>query len=144
MRVRMLLRRRKATTRKSITILASVSAYYELAWPHATKESDDDEVCVSAYSCICVRILLYMCPHTTMCPHICVPAYSKEKQSDDEKVSTLAYVCPHTTVCVRILMCPHTTICVSPSYYVCVRILVYVSAYCCICVRIRSNMRTHR
>jgi hypothetical protein len=77
-----------------------------------------------------VRILLYLCPHATMCvsPYI------------------LLYKCPHTTICVLQLlyMCPHTAIYVSPYYYMCphtnftcVLILLYVSSYNYISVRIR-------
>jgi hypothetical protein len=52
---------------------------------------------VSSYYCICVLILLFMCPHTyhtSMC------------------VLILLYMCPHTTICVSsyYYMCPHTTI----------------------------------
>jgi hypothetical protein len=64
---------------------------------------------------MCVRILLYMCPHATI--------YAFHR---------LVYMCPHTTIyvssyyytCVLILlyMCPHTTIHVSSYYYICVLI----------------------
>jgi hypothetical protein len=83
---------------------------------------------------MCVRILLYVCPHTTICVsayyHICV--------------RILLYVCPHTTICVSahyhlcvrtlLYVCPHTTICVSAHYYMCVRTLPYVCPHTTICV----------
>ena len=77
-----------------------------------------------------VLILLYVCPHTTMCPctTICVSSY--------------CYVCRHTTmcptniqlssyyyICVLILLfaCPHTiTTYMSSFYYTCVLILLYM------------------
>jgi hypothetical protein len=94
-----------------------------------------EEPPAAAPSCVCVLILLYMCPHTTIYVsshyYICVlillymcPQYY--------------YMCPHTTICVLILlyMCPHTTINVSSYYYICVLILLsYVPLYYCICVR---------
>jgi hypothetical protein len=60
-------------------------------------------VCVFSYYCVCVLILLYVCPHTTV------------------HVSSYSYMCPHPTTCVRILlyMCPHTnTICVLILRYI--------------------------
>ena len=73
----------------------------------------------SATNYIRLRILLYLCPHTTMC----VSSY------------ILPYVRPHTItsvpsyyyMCVLILlyMCPRTAICVL--------ILLYVSSYYCLC-----------
>ena len=53
---------------------------------------------LSAYYDICVRILQYMCPHTT----IYVSAYYYIS------VLVLLYMCPHTTIYVPILlyMCP--------------------------------------
>jgi hypothetical protein len=76
----------------------------------------------ASYCYTCVLILLYMCPHTTIC------------------VSSYYYMCPLT--CVRILllcmssyyyMCPHATIYASSHYYICVLRLLYVSSYCYIC-----------
>ena len=84
--------------------------------PHTT-------VYVSAYYCVCVLILLCMCPHTTV------------------------YVSAYYCVCVLILlcMCPHTTVYVSSYYCVCVLILLHVSSptttylsshyYICFCTR---------
>jgi len=57
---------------------------------------------VSAYYYVCVRILLRMCPHTSMCRH-----------TNRSGSSPLVY----------------STTSVSAYYYVCVRILVYVSSY---------------
>jgi hypothetical protein len=77
-------------------------------------------LCVSSYCCVCVLILLCMCPHTAV------------------------YVSSYCCVCVLILlyMCPHTAVYVSSYYCVCVLILLcmcphpaaYVSSSCCICV----------
>jgi hypothetical protein len=74
---------------------------------------------------VCVRILLYRCPHAT----IYVSSYMC--------VLILLCMCPHTTACVLILlyscphttMCPHTTINVSSCYYICVLVLL------CVCPR---------
>jgi hypothetical protein len=61
---------------------------------------------VSSCSYICVLILLYMCPHTTMCLHGTI------------YVSSCYYMCPHATIyassCYH--MCPHATTHV-PSCY---------------------------
>jgi hypothetical protein len=86
----------------------TVSSYYCICVliilymrPHTT-------IYVSSYYCICVLILLYMCPHTTMCVSF---------------VLMLLCMCPYTTICVLILlcMCPHTTMCPHT--------LMYVSSY---------------
>ena len=89
---------------------------------------------------ICVLILLYMCPHTTicMCPHttICVLMLLCIFPH------TTTCMCPHTTIC----MCPHTTIFVSSYYYVsshyymcphtpCVLILLYMPSLYSVCVQ---------
>jgi hypothetical protein len=73
---------------------------------------------------MCVRILLCMCPHATMCVLILLAS----------QVLKRLYVCPHTTsghyICVLILLasqvlkrlyvCPHTT----SGHYICVLILL--------------------
>jgi hypothetical protein len=58
---------------------------------------------VSAYYYICVRILLYMFPHTT--------------------IYVSAYYC--ICVLIRLYMCPHTTVYVSAYDYICVLILLH-------------------
>jgi hypothetical protein len=70
------------------------------------------------HSGICFLILLYMCPHTT----ICVPA-SLETRRPSYRL--------YTTLCVLILlyMRPHTSMCVFSYYYVCVLILLYVCVH---------------
>jgi hypothetical protein len=75
---------------------------------------------------ICVLILLYRCPHTTI--HVSSYCYVC--------VRILLYMCPHTAMCVRILlyMCPHTAICVSAYYYTCVLILLYMCPHTAIYV----------
>jgi hypothetical protein len=56
---------------------------------------------VSSYYHMCVLLLLYVCPHTTMCPH------------------TTIYVFAYYYICVLILlyMCPHTTILLVPFFF---------------------------
>jgi hypothetical protein len=80
--------------------------------PHTT-------ICVSSHYCICVLILLYMCPHTTavyLAPHttICVSSHYCIC------VLTLLYMCPHTSA---VYLAPHTTIYVSSHYWICVLIV---------------------
>jgi hypothetical protein len=65
-------------------------------------------ICVSSYYFICVvRILLYMCPYTTICVHI------------------LLYMCPHTAICVLI---SYYFVCVCILLYMCPH-TIYVSSY---------------
>ncbi len=114
---------------------------------------------VSSYYCICVLILLHMCPHTTvcvsdtillircllalgicmcyMCPHTIPPRSWDIYVFSYYGISVLYY---YICVCILLYMCPHTTIYVSsPTTYVppilrCVLILLYVRIYY-ICVR---------
>ncbi len=85
----------------------------------------------SSYYCIfSVLILLYLCPHTSVC------------------VLILRYVCPHTNIYVLILLhlCPLTTVCVSSYYYICVlrcKGVRNLSSYYYICVRILLHMCPH-
>jgi hypothetical protein len=73
------------------------------------------------YCCICVRMLLNMCPHT-------------------------GYMCLHTAVYVSaqsrmlLYMCLHTAVYVSAYLYICVRILLYVSSctYTYRCLELRA------
>ncbi len=114
---------------------------------------------VSSYYCLCVLILLSMCPHTSVYVSSYYYVYSYYclcvliLLSMCTTLSSLHYMCPHTTVCVLILlyMCPHTTTCVRilllymcphstmcpQYYYVCVLILyirphttTYLSSHC--------------
>jgi hypothetical protein len=104
----------QASLRKCVLILLFVSSYCA-------------EGIAPSYYCICVLILLYMCPHTTV------------------YVSSYYYMCPHTTICFLILlcMCPHTTVYVSSYYYVCVLILLYMCPHTTICVLILLYMCPH-
>jgi hypothetical protein len=93
-----------------------------------------------------MRILLYMCPHTTIyvssyC-YICVlillygHTYSSIRTHMCKCgnillhicVLILLYMCPHTTICVliQLYLCPHTTIYLSSYYYIFVLILLYI------------------
>jgi hypothetical protein len=86
-------------------------------------------VFLSSYYCICVLILLYLCPQT---PH------------------TTTYVGPRTTIYVQLYMCPHTTTYrpklgfavralrrartpTDRAHYICVLMLPYVSSYYYMC-----------
>jgi hypothetical protein len=97
----------------------------------------------SSYCYICVLILLYMCPHTTMCVsayyYICVlmllcicalPQSARSTRLSRTRLSLL-YVSSYGYICVLILewMCPHTTI--------------YVSSYCYVCVLRLERMCPH-
>ena len=79
---------------------------------------------VFSYYYLCVRILLYLCPHANM---YVFSYYSRV--ADD------ACLRPHTTICVLILhvfayyMCVFILLCVSSYYYVRLLILLHVSAY---------------
>jgi hypothetical protein len=98
-----------------------VSSFYYARWSLYTKP----RVCaanvacfalyVSAYYCICVRILLHMCPHTTMPGGACIPSRAYAPQMSP----ALRYVSAYYYICVLILlhMCPHTTAYVSSYYY---------------------------
>ncbi len=100
-----------------------------LYWYKSTHNDACTTIYVSSYCCICVLILLYMCPHTTI------------------------YASSYYHICFLILLylCPHTTIYVSSYYYICVLILVYmcshttmyVSSYCYVCVLILLCMCPH-
>jgi hypothetical protein len=135
-----------------------------LDWNHVTDSFE-------ALLYICVRILLYMCPHTAktlvyvfqhtsiycicvcMCPHT---ATCDAATSDSAiYVRILLCICPHTTTCARIYICPHTVTCdaatsdsdsaihVSAYYCICVRILLHVSAYYYISVRILLHVSAY-
>ena len=88
-----------------------------------------EHICVLMY--IYVLILLYICPHTTICVSSCVLIYMCPHSTSC--VLILLYMCPHTTIyvsscydmcpAVSSYICPHTTSCVSLYYYVCVLIL---------------------
>ena len=116
----MLLSRGIATTRKSVAILASVSAYYEHACPHATKEeeSDDEEVCMSAYSCMCPHTAICMSAYYHVSAYMCVRILlrrSKARKTRKERESILLYsVSPYYNMCPHTTMCRH--ICVSAYY----------------------------
>ncbi len=87
---------------------------------------------MSSYYYICVLILLYMCPHTTV--YVCV--------------LILLYMCPHTAIyvssysyiCVLILlyMCPHTNIYTCP-HNMCPPTTIYVSSYYYIYVLMQTS-----
>jgi hypothetical protein len=99
---------------------------YETQCRHALEERRILHICphttiyVSSYfTCVlillhCILILLYMCFHTTMCPHT------------TKHVSLYYYMCPS--------MCPHTTMHyyyralwdVSSYYYMCVLVCVLI------------------
>ena len=66
-------------------------------------------ICVPSYWCICVLILLYMCPHTAV------------------YVSSYCYIC----VLILMYMCPHTAVHVSSYCYTCVLILMYLCPHTC-------------
>jgi hypothetical protein len=92
---------------------------------------------VSSYCYTCVRILLYVCPHTAICVSsycyisvhillcvcpdtaICVSSYCYA-------VSSYCYECPLTLI--LLYMCPHTAMCVFSYCYICVLILLYVNS----------------
>ncbi len=77
------------------------------------------------YYYICVLILLYMCPHTSICAPV------------DYFVSSNYYI----RVRILLYMGPHTAIYVSSHCYICVLILVYVSEafrYCYIWMCVSS------
>ena len=106
-------------------------------WPRVTGNITEY---VSSYYYICVLILLYMCPHTTICVssyyYICVLILLH--------VSSFYYVSSYSSyyyMCVLILLCisPHTTIYLSSFYYICVLMLLYMcphSARFLLCVLI--------
>ncbi len=73
---------------------------------------------VGRYDCICVLMLLYMCPHATI------------------YVSSYYYVC----VLILLYMCPHTIMCVSSYCYICVLILLYVCPHSAIYVLSTSSI----
>ncbi len=109
---------------------------------------------VSAYYLMCVLMLLYMCPHTTVyvpsCYYICALCYYM-------CVFILLYVSLYYYICVLILlyMCPlllyvcfYTTICVLILLYMCPHTSIYVSSYCeCLnrrcCCRRTLHPRVH-
>ena len=87
-------------------------------------------VCVSSYCCICVLILLYMCPHAT----INLPSdYCMS-------VLKLLYMCPQTTTYSATLWrqrCPNASLSACVSYvlksaYVCMYVCMYVCKHVCI------------
>jgi hypothetical protein len=96
---------------------------------------------------ICVRILLYMCPHATK--KLCAAKLNR--------IHLLLYASSHSYTCVFILlyMCPHTAIYVSSYCYIppcicvltllhmCLHTTVHVSSYCYICVLILLYMCPH-
>ncbi len=108
---------------KKMHIMLTQNAYkHEIACVYEKKSGHQGRLkkaLANAY--ICVLILLYMCPYTTIC------------------VVMLLYMCPHTAIYVSLYyyMCRHTTIYVSSYYYICVLILlnmcphttIYVSSY---------------
>ncbi len=81
---------------------------------------------VSSYCSICVLILLYMCPHTT------IYVSSWRRRTLTTKITLLRLklrVVPcmqvaHTCVLILLYMCPHNTTYVSSYYYICVLILL--------------------
>ena len=122
--------------------------------------SGSHSIYVSAYHYICVRMLLYACPHATIYYYKCV--------------RMLLCLCPHATiyvssyyyVCVLIIphMCPHTTIYVLIVLYMLDQtfaverqrdqvLLLHIgqhttiyttyASYCHICVLIIPRMRPH-
>ncbi len=107
---------------------------------------------------MCVLILLYVCPHTTLClPATATPATPAWNLSHTH---TLVYVCTHTTICVSSYcsmravycyrcvlipkyMCPHSTRYVCTYCYKCVLIRLYVSACCYTCALLLLYMCPH-
>ena len=105
---------------------------------------------VSSYYYMCVLILLYMCPNTTiyvssyyyirvpilinMCPHTTIYVSScyyissvlillyKQVHVSLDAYDTAASVC----VLILLYMCPNTAIYLSSYYYICVLILLYI------------------
>jgi hypothetical protein len=74
------------------------------------------------HPCICVLMLLHMCPHSVMCVLICEESW----------------IMPSNPPSLR-----YTPIYVSSYYYICVLVLlyqapIYVTSYCYICVLIQS------
>ena len=128
---------------------------YYIGWLWATRGPCVRYTHAALYTTICVRILLHMCPHTTIyvsayyCVYICVLILlvcvdRREGLVDLVTPGTLLHMCPHTVssyccssvaavaamlqqhyLCVRIL-CPHTAIYVSSYCYVCVLMLLYM------------------
>ncbi len=76
---------------------------------------------VSSYYCICVLILLYMCPHTAICVLILLYVSSVLPQQPQRNIAMLPL--------------PYTTIYMSSYYCICVLILLYtyVSSYYYMC-----------
>jgi hypothetical protein len=75
---------------------------------------------------LCVLILLYICPHTTICVLILQSAaHARSAECGQTCLLILPHLCPHTTMCVPTLlhMCPPaTTYLASSYYYLCVLI----------------------
>jgi hypothetical protein len=98
----------------------------------------------AAHSCICVLILLYMCPHTPRAT-IYLSSYSSigvliQASAAPSRISVLILlcVCPHAAICVLMLlmllyMCPHKGVC-RFFQYMCPHAAIYVSSCCYVCV----------
>jgi hypothetical protein len=97
-------------------------------------------MCVPSYHCICVLLLLHMCPCIVplhVCPHTATQHLRAPSDYD---------MCPRTTIYVSsyYYMCPHTPTCVSSYSYttsastlrlhMCPRTTVYMSSYTTTCV----------
>jgi hypothetical protein len=120
--------------------------------------------CASAYCCVCVLILLYMCPHTAiymssycyicvlillyMCPHTATGvSHTADSAVWPHTAIKVSAVWPHTAIyvssyCYRRVS--YGAICSSAYCYVCPHTAIYVSSYCYICVFILLQARLIR
>ena len=82
---------------------------------------------VSAYFDICVRILLHVCSHSTICVLILLCPHSTRCPHTTTYVSSYYYKCVLILLGVLILLyrCPHTTICVLILLYMCPQVMIH-------------------
>ena len=78
------------------------------------------EICdyISTYYCICVLILLCVCPHTTICVliRLYVSSYYYKCVLILLYVSSYCYMCPHTAICVSSCYCICAAISTNAAY----------------------------
>jgi len=109
------------------------------------------------YYCICVFVLLYTCPRTTMCVssycYICalIPLYTRlvRIRMRAQAYGSGCLLCNRHTTAYELMQCWHSTstpcayyyigvlvlLYVSSYYYACPRTAIYVSSYLCICAQ---------
>jgi hypothetical protein len=134
-------------------MLTDAMRYRMSAKTEASLVESRPDVCsrMRTYAHVCsrmlirIRILLYMCPHATVCVTSYYLTNSMRQDTSGSplshyyiRVRILLYMCPHATVCVssyylttacatiRAEAPCRTTTCVSSYYYVCVVMLLYM------------------